>query len=92
MDTDELINAVLLAMDSFPHGSELWTHFNDQGRLIIRGPWRFASGVKWQAILEPYNATGYGLDKDIEGIGDTYTDALEDLLMAIKIAEEQNNK
>lgn len=52
----------------------------DHGRIKIVGPWRFHDGIKWQAIAEPYNATGHGFDTEIEGIGVSPEEALTELI------------
>ena len=52
----------------------------DHGRIRIVGPWQFRDGIKWQAIADPYNATGHGFDREIEGIGKTPEEALQELI------------
>ena len=84
-----LLEKVVTKIGSFPEGTELWRYF-DHGRIILRGPWRFTAGIKWQAIAEPYNETGTGLDRSIEGIGTTASEALLALLLAISETEKVN--
>jgi len=56
-------------------------------RLSIRGPWGFREKqYQWWCFAEPYNATGKGLDHDIEGYGETLDAAADSLVTAIAAA------
>jgi hypothetical protein len=61
----------------------------DHGRIRIMGPWQFRDGIKWQAIADPYNATGRGFDREIEGVGATPEEALQELIR--KFHEQEVN-
>ncbi len=76
---EELLDQAVQKLDNFPEGSALWRHF-DHGRIHLVGPWRFRDGTKWQAIADPYNATGAEYNREIEGIGSTPQEALLNLL------------
>jgi len=80
-----LQSALELALETikFPKDHVLYP-FGDW-RLRLHGPWRFSTGVKWQAIAEPYNAhmRDDPLDDEIEGIGDTPEEALLALVTKI---------
>ncbi len=56
------------------------TRWFDHGRIRIVGPWQFRDGIQWQAIADPYNATGHGFDIEIEGVGSTPEEALQELI------------
>jgi hypothetical protein len=54
-------------------------------RLQLRGPWSLNEPrFNWWAFAEPYNATGRGLDRAIEGYGETLEEALVDLVAKIR--------
>ena len=80
MSLQSAFDLAIEAID-FPKNHPL--HRHGDWRLWLRGPWRFADGIKWMAIAEPYNATGKGLDKEIEGIGESLEEALLDLVTKI---------
>lgn len=59
-------------------------HKHGDWRLLIRGPWQFREErVRWWAFAEPYNETGVGLDRTIEGYGSSLEEALLALVTAI---------
>ncbi len=81
-DVGALLGKCVAAIEGFKPGTDLWRYF-DHGTIRLVGPWKFRDGTKWQAVAEPYNATGMGRDRPIEGIGGTPEEALAALLDAI---------
>jgi hypothetical protein len=72
-----------LAVIDFPVGHRLFRY--GSWRLSLVGPWRMPEGLTFQAIAHPHNATGEGLDREIEGIGGSPEAALRDLIGKIAI-------
>lgn len=80
MTLSELLAEAVTAIEN--KDSPRWRYFA-HGRIKLVGPWDIewhGHRPTWQAIAEPYNATGQGLDRDIEGLGGTPEEALQDLL------------
>ena len=92
--SDTLDAAWAEAEAALPNGYEhrdhpLWRF--GSWRMRVVGPWNIEhSGHRptWQAIAEPYNATGNGLDSEVEALGATPAAAL--IALAEKLREARS--
>ena len=83
-ELNDLLREACVYVESREGPLSRWFH---GGRIKIIGPWRIGEGARWLAIAEPYNATGEGFDREIEGVGSSPEVALAQLLRSIERRE-----
>ena len=85
-DLQTALDAAVAAAFDLEPSHPRWRYFHG-GRLKLIGPWDIEHDghrPTWQAIAEPYNATGQGLDHEVEALGGTPAEALAALRAALR--------